>query len=255
MAFTADTQESSGGFRIFTGLANFKPVMVNPTLAELEVVGINFKEEPSYVTESDGKKKVRVDIWGQVNAKLNSEEVSFLQKLSFFIENGFTESQAGNKEFINDYGDSCWAKSLEEIDGKYTWFQNKNIRQAYPGEPLLISFIKRWLSIGRNSIAKFDNITKLVNGDVSELRTLVNTYKTKEVQVLLTVREYEGNYYQNIYNKYFGIPNSTNVKYWKKHLDEQTNKTFYQETLLFKEFNQEAQDSSETSFEESIWGS
>ena len=46
MAF--DAQKPIEGKRLFTGLGDVSVEMVNPTLAELQAKGINFKEEPVY---------------------------------------------------------------------------------------------------------------------------------------------------------------------------------------------------------------
>lgn len=253
MAFNAGAPIESP--KIFTGLVDFTPVMLNPTKEELASVGINFEKEPVYLDKSsDGNSRIRLDIWGRV--KIN--DVESLKKITFFIEDVEKASQAGNFQFINVYGDSTYGESPEKIVEAYSWFKANGVRKAKSGEPDFVTFIKRWLSIGRGQEASLDGLHKLFVGNVDDLRSLLKTNKDRKLQVLLTVTGKDDKYYQNIYNRYFGIAGSTNLTYWKKHFEGSTSTVNYQNSFALKEFIAGAEE--ETSKESSdtatggFWG-
>lgn len=253
MAFNAGAPIESP--KIFTGLVDFTPVMLNPTKEELASVGINFEKEPVYLDKSsDGNSRIRLDIWGRV--KIN--DVESLKKITFFIEDVEKASQAGNFQFINVYGDSTYGESPEKIVEACSWFKANGVRKAKSGEPDFVTFIKRWLSIGRGQEASLDGLHKLFVGNVDDLRSLLKTNKDRKLQVLLTVTGKDDKYYQNIYNRYFGIAGSTNLTYWKKHFEGSTSTVNYQNSFALKEFIAGAEE--ETSKESSdtatggFWG-
>lgn len=253
MAFNAGAPIESP--KIFTGLVDFTPVMLNPTKEELASVGINFEKEPVYLDKSsDGNSRIRLDIWGRV--KIN--DVESLKKITFFIEDVEKASQAGNFQFINVYGDAAYGESPEKIVEAYSWFKANGVRKAKSGEPDFVAFIKRWLSISRGQEASLDGLHKLFVGNVDDLRSLLKTNKDRKLQVLLTVTGKDDKYYQNIYNRYFGIAGSTNLTYWKKHFEGSTSTVNYQNSFALKEFIAGAEE--ETSKESSdtatggFWG-
>lgn len=254
MAFNAGTPIESP--KIYTGLCDFVPVALNPTKEELASLGINFEKEPSYLDKnSEGNDRIRLDFWGKV---VINEVISY-KKVTFFIENVEKESQSGNYQFINIYGDSAWGKDQETVLASYSWFKANGVRKAKSGEADFITFIKRWLSIGRGQEAAIDNFNKLFSGNVDDFKTLLKVNKDRKLQVLLTVTESNDKYYQNIYNKYFGIAGSTNHTYWKKHFDSNTATVNYQNSFSIKEFtgiNNEETDksSSESNSTGGFWG-
>jgi len=224
-------------YKYYTGLCNFTPVLVNPSKEDLSKYGVNLKEDPSYTDDSaEGNKRVRVDIWGYL--EISKEERPF-NKVTFFIEDRERESVAtpGNFQFINEFGDATWGASAEELKGKYDWFGGNSIRKAKSGEPDLINFIKKLLNIGKNQVAKLDNISALIGGNVKEVAEAISKAGDKRIQVLATIREYDGSFYQSIYNQYFGTAGSKFFKGWQKHLENQIKSPNYQNSLALKEFD------------------
>lgn len=236
--------------RIFTGLATFMPILVNPTKEELTKIGVNLKDEPVYTTKTEeGNDRTRVDIWGQIMETSKIVGSPQYQKVSFFIENTFKESTAtpGNFQFINEFGLSTWGQNVEEITEKYgSWFKGDKIRKAYSGEADLVSFINSWLSIGKGQKSGFENPVNLTKGDVTELKTIISKFKERKLQVLLTVREYEGSYFQSIYNRYTSRSFNKSTTYWEKHFENSQANVEYQNSFALKEFNPLAVSSSET---------
>jgi len=259
MAFDVNTQQESVQIKLYTGLADFRPVLINPTKDQLSSIGVNFKEEPSYasVDPDTGDKKVRIDIWGEVLGEVKDNAVKFYSKLTFFLDSTEKLSSTGKYEYINEFGDTAWVEEGVDPSTVYNWYtQSTKNRKAKNGEGLLISFLKKFLSVGKGQIAKIDNINLILDGNIKELAPLFPSNNTRKIQVLLTVKEYDSNFYQNIYSRYFGNAGSTNVKWWKKHLESQTTSIMYQNSLLLKEFDPRGvgSESNEASSSDTIWG-
>jgi hypothetical protein len=261
MAFDVNTQAESVQVKLYTGLADFRPILINPTKEQLNKIGVNYKEEPSYasVDPATQDKKVRIDIWGEVTSDSKEHaDVKFFSKLSFFLDSSEKLSSTGKFEYINEFGDTGWVEEGVDPSTVYNWYtESTKNRKAKNGEGVLIGFLKKYLSVGKGQIAKIDNINNLLNGDVKELAGLFSLNGTKKIQVLLFVKEYDGNYYQNVYSKYFGNAGSVNTKWWNKHLDGQTNNPMYQNSLQFKEFDPRgvSSDNVEEASSDSVWGS
>lgn len=229
MAFNEGTELKPR--KLYTGLGDVNVVTVNPTLAELQELGLNYKEEPVYTTVVEGVTKTRVDIWVL-------HPVVGLQKVAFFVADDSKASSSGNYLYINDYGTSSWAASPEALVEKNTWFRKEGLRLAKSGEPELVDFIKNLLSVGKDSVAKIDNIDKIIKGDVSELKDVFERFKDRKVQVLFVVKQgSDGEWYQNIYTRYFSRSGNKSVTYWAKHITGTTSKPIYQESFILQEFD------------------
>lgn len=238
MAFNAGTESSI--YKLYTGLADVQVVAVNPSKEEAEKLGINMKNDPTYVTtdETSGNKKVRIDIF------VKSDKTGRTDKMTFFLEDVTKESNStpGNKQYINDFGQSTWASSPEEATSRTdkngnAWYKADGIRLATSGEVELVDFIKGLLNIGRDQVAKLDNVKALFTGNVSELTGIFKKFSERKIQVLYTVRENDGNWYQGIYGRYFSRAGNNKTTYWAKHFEGSTNRPNYQNSFAFQEFN------------------
>lgn len=238
MAFNAGEEKPS--YTLYTGLTDVQVVAVNPSKEEVEKLGITLKNDPVYVStdETTGNKKVRIDIY------VKSEKTARVDKMAFFLEDVTKESSStpGNKQYINDFGQSTWASSAEEATGRTdkngnAWFKTDGIKLATAGEPELVDFIKALLNIGRDQVAKLDNVKVFFTGNVSELTAIFKKFAERKVQVLYTVRENEGNWYQGIYGRYFSRAGNNKTTYWAKHFEGSTNRPNYQNSFAFQEFN------------------
>lgn len=218
--------------KLYTGRADVSVVMINPTLAEMQEKGVNYKEEPVYTfTTDEGVKKVRIDVWVD-------HPVVGLDKVAFFLANESKPSAAGNTQFINDYGQSSWAATKEDLLAKVgSWFKDENIRPAYTGEVELIDFLRKLLSIGKDGVSKIDNITKLIDGNVTELRDILKSAAGRKVQVLYIVKQSGDSWYQNIYTRYFDRGGSKSPTYWDKHMANVQSPPEYQGAWVLQEFD------------------
>lgn len=189
-------------FSTYKGVAKVKVLAVNPTLAELQALGMNFNSEPEYTDTTDsGDPKVRIDFI------IGNDKVT--TKLTFFLEKRDRVSNSGDKwEFINNFGQTSWGASVDEVTSRTgkngnTWFKEEGARNAYVGEADLIKFLSDWLNVNPEDQVYLEKIENLFTGNVSELKMYVEAAAENELFVLLTVRENDGKYYQNVYNRFF----------------------------------------------------
>lgn len=184
----------------YTGVSLLKVLAVNPSLEKLQELGMNFQNEPNYLSEGEGgSKKVRLDFW-VTNGELTT-------KMVFFLENVPRKpSQNGNVQIINNYGQSTWAKDIEGAlartgKGNKKWFKPEGARIALSGEVELMEFIANWLNVNPDDSLVLKDIEAFFTGDVSELEEYAEIAKDNKFYGLLTVTENEGKFYQNVYNK------------------------------------------------------
>ena len=225
---------NSGSFsnEIFTGVADVKILAVNPTLEELHEIGLTYmKTEPEYLSanQETNAKRVRIDFWVKPFIDIIDAKPT---KHTFFLEQGYKKSSTDKFQFINDFCTSTWAvdqdAALASINYKgEQWFKPDGARQAYIGEPIFMEFLKSFAGVQKVS---FDDFTKLFNGNVSELRELLNLKKDNKVQLLFT----EKGGYQSTYTGYSMRGGNTRLDYWEKHLAKQNPNINYQNDLKIK---------------------
>lgn len=186
---------------IYTGVTQVKVLAVNPTMEKLQSLGYNVSTEPVYVTEQDGIRKVRVDFYVQ-NNKMQG-------KIPFFLQD--EQRMSNNKtsyEYINNYGQTTWASSLEEAlnktgkNGK-KWFKEDGARVAYVGESNLINFLSQWLNTNEDDKVYIEDMDALFKGNVKELEFYVKNAASNVVWILSTYSERNDKFYQNIDNSIF----------------------------------------------------
>lgn len=216
MAFNSKPTES---FSIVTGVASFNVIAVNPTREELDSMGISLKESVDNIDTRDGVDRIRLDFFIK-NEKLG------VHRFSLWIEKGNKTSSAGNNQYINDYGQTCWATSKDDAINKVSkngnkWFKDSGVRLAYSGEDQLIEFIKSWLSVPIDGIAKIDNMEALFNGNVSEIKALIKEFSDLQVQVYMYCNDKN---YQAIYTKHFERGNNKNMGRWVTYFNNLTTK-------------------------------
>lgn len=184
----------------FTGLAECKVLAVNPNKQELEAIGITRDENPQYIGE-DGR--VRLDFWIQTQ-----NEDSVKTKFSLWMTNEVGNSEAGNTQYINNYGKTAWYSG----ECPYDWYLTDGVREALKGEQDLHEFLAAFLNTKydtRNKVYDeciIDNPQAIFKGDYSELKSIINNplFKENTVRLLFGAKvTEEGNVYQNVYNKFF----------------------------------------------------
>ena len=221
------TQQSEGSFekKLYTGIAKVKVIAINPTLKELNALGINFKTEMVY----PGEGRCKVVIW---------TENSVMGKVpnTFWINNP-AKSASGKDQYIDKYGKSQWVEKKEdlkptyEVNGQtFTSIDIASARIAYGGEVDLINFILNWADVQKDKITKepgecrLETMSKIVKGDVTELVQLFSSVSNNSVWVGFTVRDGQ---YQSFYSRTFDRGWAKEPKNIIKALDKETNHKDY----------------------------
>ncbi|NPV12634.1 MAG: hypothetical protein HPY57_12685 [Ignavibacteria bacterium] len=211
--------------KIYTGLAECKVVTINPTKQELKELGINYTNDPEYLSASpDGNKLLRLDIW------LKILKTGTLTKLSIFLEDVTATSSNEKIQFIDKRGNAIYVSKREELSN-YEWIDLKSARPAIKGETKLINFLKSWLKVPKDGVATIDNMDSLLRGNVSELKKYVELAKDYKIVVLLTVK----NGYQSVWTDMFG-KSVASAPLFIKALEKSVNKPEFQNSFEFKEF-------------------
>lgn len=242
MAFkvnSSDKKVVGGG--LYTGVANVKVNMINPTKVELEAKGMQPQKEPEYLTkDNNGVEKLLLQFYMYKEFTLpNSTTLEKIYpKRAFWIENKVRTNKEGNKyEWINKFGVTAWSTSSTEAPN-YDWFKKEGARPALVGEAKLTKFIKAWANVDLNDQATLDNPVALAKGDLSEIKGLFAMIPGNEVQVLLGVNITEKGNYQDVYDGHFERATNKDFTRWQKELakDGQEFKSDFQGDLKFKEY-------------------
>lgn len=173
---------STAAPKLFTGLAAFTVLGVNPTKEEIEnFLGREYKLNVNYdITELGGRSMRPIEIW----VKEYSEHMAPVP-MRFYVSTADDVAQTGSIRFVNDKGAFTYSKSREALEAneKMGWFTSSSFRPAKVGENELYTFLQRLMRYdSRPADANFlaDNdsagvtIEKLFNNDLSGLRKVLN---------------------------------------------------------------------------------
>lgn len=250
MAFKHANNSEESVRRLYTGVGVAKVIAVNPTKAEMEqIYGTTVQNEPVYAgTARTGEKQMRISFVLSVNI---NEEKPMLTTATFFVNDTFMKgTNSGKYQVIDKYGRTAWA-TQEEIDSnKIPQYSNgpakidKSYRKTYSGEVPLEQFIRAllclddpeyWNSNTSSWVARtgseldacegvLEDVKSIINGNVLELKDIVNMALNNEVKVLLGVRNNnDGRQYQTVFTNLFVRNKSridTAVKMFERSLDD-----------------------------------
>ena len=189
---SSELEVTGGGIPLFTGISPVSVVAVNPNLGELASIGVNMKTEPNYEVDM-GDKTGKISFW------LHNDQHNFTTRLEILVGNEHRkESSTGKHQVTNKYGQVTWASSP---DSTPDWFKAEGVRRMYPGEEILINFVKAWANIPNDGECSFETIDQIMKGDVTELKSLITALKDNKVRVMLGVKDGK---YQQVYNRCFG---------------------------------------------------
>lgn len=218
------TEKTIKDFKFYTGVIPYKVVAVNPNLAELNELGINYlKEEPNYVhkAEYDGVEVINTNVEFWVKSIPNEEhpDMDILVPVRFRINHKEWVGQSGKKQFINKYGRTTWGMDIPALDSN-AYYLNEGSRPAHRGEEDLHKFLFAWLNMVYDTVKKeYDeclvDVNQVVAGTVTELKAIVKSSPEYIVKCLtgVNVVEKDGKirYYQQIYNQMFLKHNQTST--------------------------------------------
>tara|TARA_R100001594_G_scaffold89901_1_gene124417 strand:- start:1070 stop:1840 length:771 start_codon:yes stop_codon:yes gene_type:complete len=192
MAITSNNsdQEVMNSIKSYSGLSNFNVVAVNPTMAELHAMDIKVKQEPNYFLELNGEDYFKLVFW------VKNEDLT--TRLEILMQNKQRTSKTGKFQWLNAVGQGTWSEETPSYDW---WQKPETSRKAFGGEETLVNFVKAWANVAPGDNVYFDTIDKIVTGDTTELKQLVNTLKGNQVRLLVGVKDGR---YQQVYTKIFG---------------------------------------------------
>lgn len=235
MSVEVNTKKS---FKQYTGLVPVQVFAINPTLKELNDLGINIKNEPEYKTKDYNENPaIRIDFW------VKNESLEFSDKVSILFSNALRYNQNGDKlQYINDKGKTAWADTEGNFSENMDWYEKDSDfkRPALIGEEQLTNFIRGWAHVASDKKCIVENPEKLFEGDYSELFDIKSAVDEAAAQTDLSFNVLFGindKGYQQAYNKFFG---NYNIKTWEKQLEGQEFKADYQNSLKLKEYTDNA---------------
>ena len=242
-----DTAVSNGSdfidIKKFIGVGTIKILAINPSNSILRQYGWNIpdgSEEPNYVsTDKDGKKNTRVRFLVQVQ-ELDEKPII---AMDFWIRPEFRTSTTSGElkvQVIDNYGRTAYVTKSQFDNHEIPISSNgnpikidKKYKMAHSGEADLIQFLMTFLNVTPfeifDSVSKkyvpskapgeltIDHWDKLCNGDVKEIKDMVNLKPENQMKVDFGIRSNQENKsYQAFLSSVFFANNI--------YLDPKTNK-------------------------------
>lgn len=227
-------QREDKGFSPQVGIFEAEVLAINPTLDELNTIyGGNSgrDEEPEYtknkevkIGEGEDEETIYVDSL-MVKVIGKDKRTKTLVNAQFYLEDRERKNKDGSKkQYINTRGTTTWAESEDDLP---TWFtKDVDYRVAKVGEDELYDFVNKWSSFDfKDPEFSIDlEFDKLITGDVSELKALVEQNKGRTFSGLQTIRtktvDGEEKTFPTVYTKRFMPGYSAKVFATKKFTPE-----------------------------------
>lgn len=207
MQIAEQNEETQGGGRkIYLGVENFHPVAVNPTLAELQAMGIPATEEPTYHGKTTRTYKEGEQDYDYFSVRIflenkNASE-SIRTQVQYTVLRDNMYSTTGKYMVINKYGSTTWLEEdyidTETTPSNMQWYVTEGVKKCYRGEDTLIAFLKalRNLPTINMSTKETDKVKgtatftdqdleKLFKGDFTDIRNVIMDSKENKVGFLL----------------------------------------------------------------------
>lgn len=183
---------------MYQGFADMEPVLVNPTLEELNKHGKMTNREPDYVDKESGTHRMRV------YHKWSFEGKDFLEPITFRLTNDEIYSEKkGTYLFINNKAEFKWGISLEQLaedNAKYgpdEEFRKFNIDEKYnprkckKGEVALTNYLIALSGYDKKkpdfSIDVSPYWENLMKGDVKAVKEVLGDLSSKGRKVRILV--------------------------------------------------------------------
>jgi hypothetical protein len=226
MSLNNSKQNSSYVRKLYTGVTELKPVLINPSVQELNQKGIPAESVRDYVNVSLGDKTFTRIVIFLEGVGLTGEKV--LTNAEFLISNRVRKSSKGKTQFKNKAGAFTWADSQDAISQE--WFtKHGGIRPAFEGEEALLNF---FIALGNldtysdEANVSFSDWAAIVSGNVQELKEYIfasevfmkkddlgNNLDTRSVKALLHVsKEKYMRVWTNAFDRMEAVVNSKIVK-------------------------------------------
>jgi hypothetical protein len=234
---------------MYTGFAPIQIVAVNPSAKELaKVLGIEEDKvkEPTY----EGENGMRLDFWYVNHPDFKTD---LRGKFSLWVNNDTRMSQAGKKQFIDNFTKTAWAENLASLSETQSSLDPsrrldmKSVREAKGGEETVYSLLKAYGNISpKEKPFVLDNWSSIAKGKGNELVDFFAHFNKANmgVKVLLGIKDGK---YQDVCTKVFLNVQGKVTEYVTKQITgEYGFKSFYG-SFTFKEYTEnDAPEVSET---------
>lgn len=218
--------------KLYQGIASLNVVAVNPTKEELsKILGREMSKDMEYTgTDENGKKYVDLAFWCKTdsNSAVNGKISICLPLFIRLVDSDRTKKDGSKVQVIDKYGRSAWPTIEEAEKGAIPQYSSgpasisEGYHKAMPGEETLMELLKKWLNIPDlevwNSTAKKRepnkdvspadcemglDFKKLLAGDWSELKGLVDAAKDYAFKAVIGVKNRDGKQREQIYTGKF----------------------------------------------------
>ncbi len=161
----SNVEVAGGGVKLYSGLANFNVIAVNPTMAELHELGIMVKQDPNYYVELSGIEYFKLTFW------IKNDDLT--TRFDILMNGNERVSQSGKHQWLNAVGQSTWSDGEPEYD----WYKKEGLRKALVGEETLINFVKRGLTLLMVTMSTLSLLTRLSKAMWQKFKLLLKFYQ------------------------------------------------------------------------------
>lgn len=217
----ADNKNSK--FAPKTGFFRGVVIAVNPTLEEANTLrGTTWDRPVEYLSkDKQNNDRVLVEFW------IKDVESGTLFQQKYYISNVLrtSKSNAANKQWASNLGQTGWSENLADLESKSWWNESFPSHQLLVGEEGLVEFLAAWIVQGSRASEKFPmtdvnvsvDMGKLFKGDFSELKGMVGKYG--QIVCLATINSFNGKEKQALWSKV--LPGTD--YFWQKVNSRDTN--------------------------------
>jgi len=237
-----ETREPSSGKKLYTGFAPIQIVAVNPNSAALAaLLGLDLEKvkEPVY----EGENGMRLDFWYVNHPDFKTD---LRGKFSLWVNNDTRMSQAGKKQFIDNFTRTAWAENLATLSETQASLDPsrrldmKSVREAKGGEETVYSLLKAYGNISpKEKPFVLDSWPSIAKGKGNELVDFFAHFNKANmgIKVLLGIKDEK---YQDVCTKVFVNVHGKVTEYVSKQITgEYGFKSFYG-SFTFKEYTENA---------------
>ena len=237
-----ETREPSSGKKLYTGFAPIQIVAVNPNSAALAaLLGLDPEKvkEPVY----EGENGMRLDFWYVNHPDFKTD---LRGKFSLWVNNDTRMSQAGKKQFIDNFTRTAWAENLATLSETQASLDPsrrldmKSVREAKGGEETVYSLLKAYGNISpKEKPFVLDSWPSISKGKGNELVDFFAHFNKANmgIKVLLGIKDEK---YQDVCTKVFVNVHGKVTEYVSKQITgEYGFKSFYG-SFTFKEYTENA---------------
>lgn len=216
---------------LYVGIADMTIVAINPDQEECSKYGIPLiNTEKTYLTTSyEGIKRLQLSFYLETKKKDGTKIKAVLNL--FLKSNSLKRASDGLNALIDSKG-SIFYEDFNHVQRsyiespeyfRYDKYNDSFLRKAIVGEQELISLIRNITNAQDKdkTCLEAQDLHEIFNGNINQLKELIDRYKENKIRVLLGVQTDEfGDFKQIVYNKYFARPFGDSKSYFQDSLEK-----------------------------------